>query len=424
MLVFDPEQRISIDDALAHPFLTRVRAARKHVCEFSAPTKLRMRHRLRKMSIEQIRDTFAAEFMIPGRWDGLVPAADRQHVPSRPLPPAPPGSVQPAPASSGRKTGRHGRITSIDMVVGAQGTSGSSGVGGGPLTSHTATDSEFRDIESPSQGSRSSRDGARTERLHSDSVDGPLRNQIGAAQSGTAGLTASVGGSSRSVARATAEAYLRRRGVDPGNNIGRGGAHHAQAPGTGAAGGVSSGGANGRTGGIGAHIGAGSGARAPAPKATYSDDEDEERPVRRVLPAGRAAKHGTQKVAGALHGSAGASVPSEANGTSDDDEDDEDEFFDAVDEDADEDGDDHGEGGNSIKRNGHEHVSGSEFPAGTEPRTGHTGHMRAGGRGGPGESGSGSGFYNAVDDSVQEAQSDEYWARAQKQLDDVLLKVS
>lgn len=68
MLVFDPAKRITVDDALAHPFLARVRAARRHVNEDGVPVprpfKLRIAGGsagLRSMTVEAIKARFVAE---------------------------------------------------------------------------------------------------------------------------------------------------------------------------------------------------------------------------------------------------------------------------------------------------------------------------------------------------------------------------
>ncbi|RYG43157.1 hypothetical protein EON68_00825 [archaeon] len=68
MLTFDPEKRISVDDALAHPFLARVRAARRPINEEGVPVprpfKLRVpggSSGLRTMSVEAIKARFFAE---------------------------------------------------------------------------------------------------------------------------------------------------------------------------------------------------------------------------------------------------------------------------------------------------------------------------------------------------------------------------
>ena len=68
MLAFNPDARISVDDALAHPFLARVRTARRHFNEDSVsiprPFKLRIpggSAGLRAMSVEAIKGRFYAE---------------------------------------------------------------------------------------------------------------------------------------------------------------------------------------------------------------------------------------------------------------------------------------------------------------------------------------------------------------------------
>jgi len=68
MLVFDPSKRITVDDALAHPFLARVRAARRHVNEEGVPVPRPFKLRipggsagLRSMSVEAIKARFVAE---------------------------------------------------------------------------------------------------------------------------------------------------------------------------------------------------------------------------------------------------------------------------------------------------------------------------------------------------------------------------
>lgn len=68
MLTFDPAKRISVEDALAHPFLARVRAARKHINEDPAciPRPFRLRVHggstgLRSMSVDAIKARFYAE---------------------------------------------------------------------------------------------------------------------------------------------------------------------------------------------------------------------------------------------------------------------------------------------------------------------------------------------------------------------------
>lgn len=68
MLTFDPERRISVDDALGHPFLARVRSARKHINEEMAgvprPFKLKVpggSAGLRAMSVDAIKGRFYGE---------------------------------------------------------------------------------------------------------------------------------------------------------------------------------------------------------------------------------------------------------------------------------------------------------------------------------------------------------------------------
>lgn len=64
MLTFDPAKRITVDEALAHPFLTRVRASAgaSHLqLEVAARRKFRMQVRLKDMSADEIRDRFMAE---------------------------------------------------------------------------------------------------------------------------------------------------------------------------------------------------------------------------------------------------------------------------------------------------------------------------------------------------------------------------
>lgn len=58
MLLFDPHKRITIDEALAHPFMARVRAARSHVSEIDPPAKFVIGPRLRKLSVDAIRELF------------------------------------------------------------------------------------------------------------------------------------------------------------------------------------------------------------------------------------------------------------------------------------------------------------------------------------------------------------------------------
>jgi serine/threonine protein kinase len=68
MLTFDPDRRASVDDALSHPFLQRVRTARKHANEDAAPPTRPFRLRvaggsngLRNMAVDQIKQRFYAE---------------------------------------------------------------------------------------------------------------------------------------------------------------------------------------------------------------------------------------------------------------------------------------------------------------------------------------------------------------------------
>jgi serine/threonine protein kinase len=68
MLVFDPDKRISVDDALAHPFLARVRSARRALNEEAVPIprpfKLRIAggsSGLRTMAVDVIKARFYAE---------------------------------------------------------------------------------------------------------------------------------------------------------------------------------------------------------------------------------------------------------------------------------------------------------------------------------------------------------------------------
>ncbi len=58
MLLFDPHKRITIDEALDHPFMARVRAARAHISEIPPPAKFVIGPRLRKLSVEAIRELF------------------------------------------------------------------------------------------------------------------------------------------------------------------------------------------------------------------------------------------------------------------------------------------------------------------------------------------------------------------------------
>lgn len=68
MLAFNPEARISVDDALAHPFLARVRTARRHFNEEAVPVPRPFKLRipggsagLRAMSVDSIKARFYAE---------------------------------------------------------------------------------------------------------------------------------------------------------------------------------------------------------------------------------------------------------------------------------------------------------------------------------------------------------------------------
>jgi mitogen-activated protein kinase 6 len=67
MLTFDPSKRISVEECLAHPFLSRVRAARKHVNEDVPPPRpFRLRVQggsaaLRSMTVDAIKARFYAE---------------------------------------------------------------------------------------------------------------------------------------------------------------------------------------------------------------------------------------------------------------------------------------------------------------------------------------------------------------------------
>ena len=58
MLLFDPHKRITIEEALAHPFMARVRTARSHISEIDPPTKFVIGPRLRKLSVDAIRELF------------------------------------------------------------------------------------------------------------------------------------------------------------------------------------------------------------------------------------------------------------------------------------------------------------------------------------------------------------------------------
>jgi len=78
MLAFDPVRRISVDDALAHPFLARVRAARRATNEEAPgvprPFKLKVpggSSGLRAMTVEAIKARFLAELIGGG---GAQPA--------------------------------------------------------------------------------------------------------------------------------------------------------------------------------------------------------------------------------------------------------------------------------------------------------------------------------------------------------------
>ena len=73
MLTFDPARRISVDDALAHPFLARVRAARRATNEEAPgvprPFKLKVpggSSGLRAMSVDAIKARFLAELVTGG----------------------------------------------------------------------------------------------------------------------------------------------------------------------------------------------------------------------------------------------------------------------------------------------------------------------------------------------------------------------
>ena len=66
MLVFDPSQRITVDECLAHPFLARVRAARASVSEIGPSRKFHVPLRLRGLGVDVIRRAFIKSLCFNG----------------------------------------------------------------------------------------------------------------------------------------------------------------------------------------------------------------------------------------------------------------------------------------------------------------------------------------------------------------------
>jgi hypothetical protein len=96
MLVFDPNKRISVDDAIAHPFLARVRSARKGVSELPRPAKFQIRPDLNKLSVAEIRMLFLTDLC--GTASDAPPASalpDRAAPPVRSPPADPKGRSVP-----------------------------------------------------------------------------------------------------------------------------------------------------------------------------------------------------------------------------------------------------------------------------------------------------------------------------------------
>jgi hypothetical protein len=110
MLVFDPARRISVDDALAHPFLARVRAARRGANEVAPgvprPFKLKVpggSAGLRGMTVEDIKQRFLDDVVAAAAAAAAAPPPAEPAPPPPPLAPPlaapPPRAAAPLPAS-------------------------------------------------------------------------------------------------------------------------------------------------------------------------------------------------------------------------------------------------------------------------------------------------------------------------------------
>ncbi|KAA0159947.1 hypothetical protein FNF31_04592 [Cafeteria roenbergensis] len=115
MLVFDPASRISVEEALAHPFLSRVRAARSQVSEPPLPPRFRMHPRLKSLKASEIRRLFVERLCGSYTPDKVLPSGVLFPPPAsaalqrRRAPPAPPSShATGAPSSSSSSAPRPG----------------------------------------------------------------------------------------------------------------------------------------------------------------------------------------------------------------------------------------------------------------------------------------------------------------------------
>ena len=114
MLIFDPAQRISISEALAHPFLARVRAARASVSEVPPPPPFTLIPNLRSMEVDDIRSLFVTEVAKRQGGNAAFTAVDSSAEQEEDLD-AEPGS----PPCQEPEEGREGPVTYYNAVDGS-----------------------------------------------------------------------------------------------------------------------------------------------------------------------------------------------------------------------------------------------------------------------------------------------------------------